>query len=187
MILILLGLLLNTAFAEPSVCKGIDMPVDSFTGMVQQNASVMVNDNRALIPWFFRIDQGHMVVTIRVAASGVRDEIFPAGYTIPVMMKDESIVVLTAPNESRPVGAATVDGVFTNWMVEFPMDRHTLDLLTAQPIIAMRVEKPTGVTTFNISSAWAKQLNRVLACFGSYVTDTPAPAAPPAEGDPVKI
>ena len=188
MLFSMLILLIANAIAETPACRGIDMPVDKFTGAVQQQASVMVLDHKAYIPWFFHIDQGHLVVTIRLAASGVRDEILQAGYTMPVMMKDESVVVLMAPAETRPIAAATTDGVFTNWMVEIPMDRQTVASLTAQPIIALRAEKPDGAVTFNITAGWAKQLNKILSCFGSYVTDSssatmPAVAPSGAEGE----
>lgn len=151
-------------------CRGIDVPIDKFTKLPEHELFVNMWDGQVALPWGFHLTGGRLTLSVYAAAPGIHDEVLPSGFTLPVMMEDDSVVVLTAISETKPVPTRNYSGVATNWPVAFPLDRQTTEALGAQRITALRIATPVDTNTFNVSPAWSKQLERVLDCFGSFVT-----------------
>ena len=175
-------LLVSMMKAEAAnLCPGIDVPVDKFTGKAAQSAGVTVVSDGFAVPWIFELVDGRLTLTVRVSAVGIRDEVFLAGYALPVMLKDGSIVTLVTKEATYPV-AATAATVVTNWPLVFRLDKALAAQLAAQPITDMRIVTPERTMSFPVKTAYAKLLTTVLGCFGQYVEEAPIHSEPAGEG-----
>lgn len=110
---------------------------------------------------------GSAKLALVFAKTQAHDASLPAGYTAKFLMADGSVLDISAPEETRPVAGVhsttSTVSVFTTWVATFPLDKATLDSLTAQEIAAIRAPNPGGDITWE-NGAGLKALRVALSC-----------------------
>jgi len=131
-------------------CQIVKEKKDSFTNQVERSASVTLGDifTRRWLIEFSQIN-GQSTMQWGVKMDGEQKLVFEKGTSLLLKLKDGTILNLKTTEQSDPVtqmaGAGFLAKIITIFNLKFNLPVETLNLLSKNPIVDMKVEVPNQV------------------------------------------
>lgn len=115
---------------------------------------------------------GKVVWKQRYGAGGDVDVVLDVGWTTDLLLEDGTIVTFASTEKALPVTGASQYGVFTNWMVTFPVDAATTKTVAASTPTAMRADLGQGPVSMELKGPRGKNMQKAFVCMASLLKPT---------------
>jgi len=155
------------AFAkDKDPCKGIKSAKDAFG--VESRGSVVYVGIGGYIAVVVRQVGPDKHLQMMFVQRGAMDTRVPVGTPGKVALADGTVLELVSGKESIPVANANENGVFTQWIVEFPLAADALAKLAASPLTAVSSSVGGQEMQFAVPEKKGEVLQAAAACIATH-------------------
>ena len=167
---ILVATLLLAAFPafakDKDPCKGVRSAKDAF-GVESRGSIVYVGIGGYIAVGVLQVGPDKHLQMMFVQR-GAMDTRAPVGTPGKVALADGTVLELVSGKESIPVANANENGVFTQWIVEFPLAADTLAKLAASPLTAVSSSVGGQGMQFAVPEKKGEVLQAAAACIATH-------------------